>query len=355
MSIWNKVLVGLIIAVSLGMFLMGAWALKTSTAWSQAVNLREKQTKHYLEDNEQLANGVPGQPGEPGVRQMRIDLHKLLVYRQGVWSDCVAKVKLLPEERTAEVTVTIGQPLPHGIAKGTVLYAFELTDVRKKGRYLGQFVTTAESDKQITLHPAVKLNEREIDKLKSTKSLWLLYQLMPQDNHDTFASMTEAELKALLPAEVVAEYIKDGKPATKDDKPQRVVGGKYVRPLRDYVILFGWLREHCILLQDTIEADKRDKQLIVEALALAKEQEEDARKEVALAGAEKDEMNRQKDIVASYRAQLEARVKALDEVVARLIKNNQALADQIASCQLEAARRIDERTRTMAQSSPERR
>ncbi len=354
MSIWNKVLVGLIIAASLGMFFMGAWALKTSTAWSQAVSLREKKTSD-------LIDGVPGrgEPGvrqlEPEVRQLRIDLHKLLVYQQGVWRDCLAKVKLLPEERSAEVTVTIGEPVPHGIEKGYVLYAFEKTEVRKNGRYLGQFVTTAKSEKQITLHPAVKLNDREINKLKSTKGLWLLYQLMPQDNHDTFASLPEAQLKALLPADVVAEYIKDGKPATKEDPKERVVGGRYVRPLRDYVILFGWLREHCILLQDSIEAAKRDKQLIVEALALAKEQEEDARKEVALAGADLDEAKRQRDIVASYGAQLEARVKLLHEAVARLIKRNQAMADQIASCQLEAARRIDERTRAMAQSSPERR
>jgi hypothetical protein len=315
---------------------------------------REKLTKQLRAENKQLTDGVPGQ-GEPGVRQLRGDLHKLLIFRQGVWSDCIAKVKVLPDERTADVTVTIGQPLPHGITEGTVLYAFESTDVRKKGRYLGQFVTTAKSDKQITLHAAVKLNDREINKLKSTRGLWLLYELMPQDNHDTFASLTEAELRALLSAEVVGEYIKDGKPASKDDPPERVVGGKYVRPLRDYVILFGWQREHCILLQDSIEAAKRDKQLIVDALALALKQEEDAKKENALAGTDLDEANRQKDVVASYCAALEARVKALREAVAQLIKTNQAMADQIASCQLEAARRIDERTRAMALSSPERR
>ena len=32
------------------------------------------------------------------------------------------------------------QPSPHGIAKGTVLYAFEEADMQKKGQYLGEFV-----------------------------------------------------------------------------------------------------------------------------------------------------------------------------------------------------------------------
>ena len=271
--------------------------MKVSTVWSRALVQRENETKRLTADNKQLTDGGPE---GPGVRQLQVDLHKLLVYQQGVWRDCVAKVKLMPEDRTAEATVTIGQPLPHGIAKGNVLYAFEANDVGRKGRYFGQFVTTAVSEKQITLHPAEKLNDREISKLKNTRGMWLLYQLMPQDNHDTFASLPEAQLKALLPAEVLAEYVKDGKPASKNDPTERIADGKYVRPLRDYVFLFGWLREHCILLQDTIEAAKRDKQLIDEALALAKEQEEAARKEVALAGIELDEAKRQADIVTSY-------------------------------------------------------
>jgi hypothetical protein len=357
MSIWNKVLVGLIIAASLGMFFMGAWALKACTVWSRAVVQRETQARQLGEENARLTDGVPGQ-GEPGVRQMRGELHKLLVFQQGVWRDCIAKVKVLPEDRTAEVNVTIGQPKPHGIAKGMVLYAFESADVKNKGRYLGQFVVTkgAESGKEdITLVPAVKLNDREIEKLKSTKGLWLLYELMPQDNHDTFASLSEKELRALLPSEVVAEYLKDGKPASKDDPQDRVVGGKYVRALRDYVILFGSEREHRILLQDTIESAKRDKQLIVDALELARKQEAEAKKQVALAKADLEEANRQKEIVDSYCAKLEERVKTLHARVAELIKTNQAMADQIARFQLEAARRIDERTRAMAQSSPERR
>lgn len=95
MSIWNKVLVGLIIVTALGMFFMGAWALKISTVWSRALVQREERIKQLTKENEELADGKQGQPG---VRQLRVDLHKLLVYQQGVWRDCVAKVKLMPDE-----------------------------------------------------------------------------------------------------------------------------------------------------------------------------------------------------------------------------------------------------------------
>ena len=42
----------------------------------------------------------------------------------------------------------------------------------------------------------------------------------------------------MLPADSLQEYLKDGKPAEKDDPKESVVDGKYVRPLLDYNIVF---------------------------------------------------------------------------------------------------------------------
>ena len=101
---------------------------------------------------------------EPGIRQVRLDLYKLLVDRRRAWFNCPARVNRLDRvEGTAEITVTIDKPAPHGIAEKTVLYAFEDADARQKGRYLGEFVVAKVADKQITLAPAVKLIPREID------------------------------------------------------------------------------------------------------------------------------------------------------------------------------------------------
>ena len=66
------------------------------------------------------------------------------------------------EEGTAEITVTIDQPAPHGITEKAVLYAFEEADVQKeKGQYLGEFKVSAvdEKNKKVTLVPTAKLTD----------------------------------------------------------------------------------------------------------------------------------------------------------------------------------------------------
>ena len=94
---------------------------------------------------------------------------------------------------------------------------------------------------------------------------------MPQDSHEIFAALSDAEKKALLPADSVAEYLKDGRPAAKDDPKECVVDGKYVRPLRDYDVLFRADQEKRILLTDSTVAATWDKNLVARGARLGSE------------------------------------------------------------------------------------
>ena len=58
---------------------------------------------------------------------------------------------------------------------------------------------------------------------------------------------------------------------------------------------------------------------------------------------------------ADKHKKLEDKLAAMQALVARLIATNQAMAGQMAKFQLQAAERIDARTRPMAQSTAERR
>jgi hypothetical protein len=58
----------------------------------------------------------------------------------------------------------------------------------------------------------------------------------------------------------------------------------------------------------------------------------------------------QRDVVAKYHQEIERESAALRAEIARLTETNKAMAGRIAKMQLEAVRRIDERTRAMAQS-----
>jgi hypothetical protein len=360
MCIWNKVLVGLISVASLVFFYMAARALQTETAWSKKASDLEKSVKQFNDENYDLFEGTGAQPG---IRQLRVDLYKLLLDRRRMWSECDATVKTAVNDGMAEITVGVnptdakGQPVPHGIAKDTVLYAFEeanAKNAKNKGQYLGEFKVAKVGDKQIDLVPTYRLSPREINKLDKAKGKWALYEIMPRDGHDVFASLSDADKKALLPgvpAESVREYLKDGKPAEKDDPQDCVVAGNYVRPLLDYTVLFNHARDKRVLLLDAIAAVQTDNRLLKDAVEEAHTQADACVKDIATTTAEKEAMERDRGIVKALHEKLDTSLGAMEAWIARLTETNQAIAGRIAKLQLEAAQRIDQRTRgAMAQS-----
>jgi hypothetical protein len=356
MSIWNKILVGLIIVASVAFFYIGARALKTHQYWRELAHKHELKIDQVQKDNVKLLDGKenPNGPSEMGIRQLRMELNKLLVDRRRVWFQCSPRAKLNRQEGTAEITVTTDQPDP-GIAEGTILNVFEEADVRQKGRYLGEFKATKPDEKQktVVLTPVSRLTPRELKRLAEAKQPWVMYEVMPRDNHDVFASLSDDDKKAMLQelsAESLQEYLKDGQPATKDDPKERVVDDKYVRAIRDYEVLFGAARMKYTLLADQVDAATRDDKLIREALELANQQEEAVKKDVELAKQDLTKFARERDAVATYRTKIQQEVDAAKAAITRLIESNKAMAGQIAKVQLEAARRIDQRTRAMAQS-----
>jgi hypothetical protein len=356
MSIWNKILVGLIAVASLGFFYLAARTLKTHAKWHGDAVQAEASIAQLRADNKRLMDGVEkdGKLAEPGIRQVRLELYKLLVDRRRTWFNCPAKVNNPNRvEGTAEITLTIDKPAPHGIADKTVLYAFEDADGQQKGRYLGEFVVAKVADRQVTLAPALKMIPREIDALAAAKGTWTLYEIMPQDSHEIFAARSDAEKKAILPADSVAEYLKDGQPAAKDDPKECVVDGKYVRPLRDYDVLFLADQEKRILLTDSIDAATRDKKLVQESLGLAQKQADACTRDIAAAKEELAEVTAQRKLVVDYLAKFQEALDKVRAAIKQTLQENQAKAGQIAKLQLEAAERIDRRIRAMAQSGTE--
>ncbi len=366
MSIWNKVLVGLIALAAIPFFYMAARARKAELDWSKAAHNIEIAIQQTTTQNQALLNGTDN---DPGIRQLKVDVHKLLVDRRRVWAGCdPTSRKPNPNAGTAEITVTVnqtdakGQP-NHGIVKskdsGMVLYAFEELNVKNKGdvlgdfdhgQYLGEFAVTDVKGKQVTFKPTYAMRPNEIDRLVKAKRPWVLYELLPRDSHEIFASLSDADKKAMLPPESLRDYLKDGKPAEKDDEKDNVVGGKYVRPLVDYGIEFNDEHEKRMLLADTIVALQQDKQLVLDALDAARTEADACAKLIAATKAETQKMERDRDIVAAHLEKLEKNLGDMQAFIARLTETNQAMAGRIAKLQLEAARRIDQRTREMAQS-----
>jgi hypothetical protein len=266
-------------------------------------------------------------------------LSELLLDRGRVWYRCEPKLTVNKDDGAVTVTVAIENPDPHGISENTVVYGFEEADVQKKGHYLGEFKVTASDSKQktIVMTPTLPLSMRQVERLAKAQRPWDLYEILPRDNHEVFSSLSDAEKEDLLPPSSRQEYIDDGK-------------GDFVRLLRDYQVLFSIANLRRTLLADKVDATARDLKLVQDALEQAKQQEETAKKDVALAQEEFQTSTRQRDAVSGYLEAVAKEYEAVKAAVQKLIEENRAKAGQIANQQWEASRRIDERTRVMAQS-----
>ncbi len=333
-------------------FYMSARMLMTQKNWSiraeqYAKRIRDLQDEDKITEEGGMVNGV----FKPGVEQVRAELNKLTVDRQRVWYKCDPQVNIDRQTGAVTIKVTIDQPNPSGIANKSVLYAFEDVPTAQPGRFLGEFKVTAVADKQITLEPAFKLTPVDLKKLAEAKRPWNLYDSLPHDNHEILAQLSEQDKKAMLPADSVEKYIEDGKPAAQGEPAGNIVDGKYVRPLRDYGYLFDTYRLQITELVDRLEAVMRDKQMVEDALADAKLQVQFWQKQATVVKAVLAEMVRQRDAVEAHLDKLQKKLAEAKAAITELIKNNKAMAGQIAKIQLDATRRIDERTRAMAQSA----
>lgn len=354
MNLWNKILIGVIAVASAVMFYMAARTLQTHRYWRDNAMKHQRRIEQIQQENRRLIANVSaeGKPGQMGIRQLRLELSELLLDRRRAWFKCEPEVEINRQDGFAEITLTIEQPDPNGIAENTILYAFTDANVQKKGRYLGEFKATRtdQKQKQVVLTPTTPLSAGDVERLTEARGSWGLYEVMPRDNHQIFALVDDEQKKALLPSERLPEYLKDGKPAAKDDPADRVIDGRYVRSIRDYQVLLGAAGVRCTLLVDEIDLIGRDLKLLEDALTQANQQEQAVLQNVAATREEAKEQAAQRDAVAAYRKTLEQEISAARAGIDRLLKDNRQMAGRMAKLQLEAARRIDERTRAMARS-----
>ncbi len=361
MSIWNKILLGLIGLSALALFYLSVRMLKTQQHWEMKVAQFQKKLLEVRQENQQLVEADKLPNGNKGTRLAKSELEKVLIGRGRVWHDCVPLLVAL-DRQSGNVAVNVMQPEPHAITKNMVLYVMSQADVQQGGRYVGEFRVLAVAGKKIELTPAEPLDEAEINQLAKSDvggKGWIMYEIMPIDKHETFAGLKREELKALLPADSLREYEKDGGPAekgdAKKDKPWRVQNGKYVRRLRDYAASFEHFRTVRARFDDLCEAAERNRQYLQHASDDAKQQTQFQQKVRDDLVTDKTAVDAEVTAVHKHLGALREELEAMEYDVQRRLEANVALAKKIVQEQLEAARRIDERTtRTIAKGGGER-
>ena len=303
-----------------------------------------------------------GNAGGEGVRSLRHQLHRLTLDRGRVWIDCQPESF---DAASGSVTIRIEKPDPHGIAVGKVLYAFQQGPAAEGASYLGQGKVVAASDATITIEPLAKQPRGLAQEVVNEGGLWRLYESLPVDRHDLLTSLSEEELQAGLsglPEEILNEYLKDGKEASRDDPDERKIGFKaddtqalpeekdqvvkelYVRRLRDYTLRFFELSKEQTVLQAKIDRDASEVDNMKVALdqVSANVQAREAEREKLDQDKVKFQMELEK--VQQHRTALEQQSRILTKMIADARAKARELAGELTRWQLETTQHIDQGT-----------
>ncbi len=361
MSIWNKVLLGLILVASLAFWFLTMRVVKTHHTWRTVANKLEAQKIKLQAEQEDLL-GTSDKAA--GIRQATLQLHQMLMDRGRVWYNCTprqvdvaggtVKVRLAVDTLDAVPDAGEVQQLP----VQSVVFLFESKDLKDGGRYLGEFAVTAVAEKQgdnpkeLELQPTMKLADAQIQRLQASQQAqtpWIMYDIMPADEHEVFAELSEEELKELLPASSVEAYVKHGKPSDPND-PKSV----FQRKLWDYEVLFRMCHLRQAILTDAIAAATRDVASLKAALDDAEtKQKPFCQEEIDRLKAELAKVTRERDAVIAHRQAVEATLAQVTLARDQLLAANRASAAELAAVQERARQIIDRRTRSMAQRSSE--
>jgi hypothetical protein len=280
-----------------------------------------------------------------------------LFNRGRVWYGCDPQ---LPVANLSRIEVTVDKPSPHEIKPDLIVYVFDYeegekpvavpgaadafaTDAEKeavpqypeikKARFLGEFMVAQAGGKAVVLKPTVDLtlpqHQQMLQRLQAAQGPWMIREAMPTDPHHLYADLSEEELRAFIPAEMVKEYQADG------DKD---------RKFQDYLAFMKWynkVRTEQIETEETLLRYNKD---LDESIQKSQNQE-------VVAKALNDELLQKLAVIESERDKVVEHEQKLKNELAKvtkelndLMEKNRVLAQTITQFQEEAFQRINGQT-----------
>jgi len=290
--------------------------------------------------NEQLLNGS----GEKvGLLDLEHRLKMISRERGRVWRGVQPAGEV---DDQGVVQVEIAQPTPHGLEKDAIVYVFEAggafeagevnpTDSSAGRQYLGEFRVTEAGER-----------------LASSQGPWSLYETMPADRHKLYAGLEEEQLRQLLPADSLDEYLRHGTPATADDDEWHKIGLNendervgpenldqavkflYDRPLRDYAYLFSELAQQRVVLQASRQAVAQDLVKLAEALQSAEQLGTFREQQRTALASDLTGMQGDRLAIETHRDLVQHQLTHAKQLIERLLARNSELADRLTQRQM---------------------
>ena len=334
MRIYNIILMVLVFFATLCFTYMAARTLKTHESWMSIAKAKEVELATLEKKSEELAKGIVDktQPAQ-GVRQLKLELHRIAIDRGGVWYD-VSTEKIKAD--TGAVTVSIDSPDPHGLVEKMVVFVFDAN------QYLGEFqvAKAAAKSKSVELAPNLPLNADDLKRLSTSRPPWTLYQMMPSDDAKLMAKLDPNELQALF-QNVAKERLPDILKQFSDPD----------RPLRNYQVLFHHNNQQLSLLNDDIGQ-------INENIARTKAATVKVESEIAYLDGEKTSLQsdlknfqREQAVIADYATKLQTQLDAAKTQLRTVYFAAKKSAEELTALQLDAAEAINRRTDAQASAS----
>ena len=351
MSLWNKILLVLVFLASAVFFYTAARTVKTYQYWANLADRFEKKLNEVRAEVVSLETADHAHPRADksiGVQQLRIDLGRVLANRGRIWAKCEKQKASMAPSGMMDVTVSSDETSANTITPNMLLYAFEEGDDQSPGKYLGEFHVKGVHEKQVQLDSTTQMVSSLAKNVAESKAPWVLYEMMPTDEHDALANLPEDQRKW-----VADEYLNDGQPVDASGKAsQDPKDKKFERPLRDYLAIFRDCEMHRMLFADRWESTIRDLRYLDAAKKEGEAQLDQVEKENSRVAQELQRAKLELAAVANLYSSRQNMLNLFQSGVQAAIANNLKCAQEIARLQKDAADQIDRRTRTMAQFGP---
>jgi hypothetical protein len=228
----------------------------------------------------------------------------MVIGRGRVWRGSVPK-----QVQGQAVTVMTQLPAPHQNLKAAQLFVFQEPTGQAPAAFLGEFSVTDVAGQLWQLQSVRPMTEAESDRLRRSRGPWSLFELMPGEPMEPDA------------AEV------------------------------DYRVLFGDYYRQRAYLDDQLAATTADAQAVENSHASARQGGDLLQKDIAATKEDIKAMQAEHELAAKHLADLEAKLAQLKDAAQKTEQANRAAASELARLQLEAIRRIDERTSKVARAA----
>ncbi len=356
---WTQLtLVLLVFFAGVGFVFLAAETFRIHKNLRAGLSGLEKRIQDLEQENFDLVNGVGDSLGIVELEhRLQIDTRE----RGRVWRGVAPAGQMGPQ---GELPVQIARPNPHGLSKDAIVFAFEAgnpntADPNNGPQYLGEFRVREAQEGGVLLESVLLLGNRERDRLARSQGPWSLYETMPIDRHRLFANIPPESLARLVPEASAEEYLRHGTEATDNDDEWHVIGvdanGKrvgrenmdqavktlYNRSLRDYSYIFNQLASEMIVAEAKQAAVQEDNAKLEKSLAGAEEtakfrqqQIEALNRDVAGMKADRTAIEQHGQVVSDTLMHFEDRIQGY-------LQANAKLAEQLTQRQLQLASYIN--------------